>query len=390
MTGFTSRVTCTIGVAFALSFAACAPEDEAPQGPPFSPKYETEHLRIGTDFDTQPCRGLLDLWEAQVSAIEDHLGVYRDHVWIYQFQRPEPLQLMCGREPIAGDGSAVAGCWNGTVIFALGSAIPHELVHAWTMATNPDPAPILREGLAERMSGQVTGPGGPVRMDDLLAKQWPGYGYTRSAHFVAWLMATHGVDSLMALYARSSRGASASELAAAFRATLGPGPEEVLAAYEAAPRTYYPGLGSLACGTGEVVAWEGDAATWQAEGSCLEGPLIGYETGMWQRLAVDVPASGTYVLDTGRRPASLTRCLTVPTFEAELQPSARPISDDWDLDAPPLQSLFQVYGRPSADEDEDWADLVLDLAAGRYEILIAREAYEHPLFQPIEMSLRRV
>jgi hypothetical protein len=195
---------------------------------------------------------------------------------------------------------------------------------------------------------------------------------------------TYGTDRFLDLYARTSRGSSAKALDAAARAALGSSIEEVLAAYENAPPTYYPGMGSQACGAAAKTPWQGETATWEVVTECLDGPLIGFEGGPWQRVVLEVPSDGVYVLDTAGHAAAMTHCLTAPTEESALGSSESPVADDWEY-SDALESWIGPYGW---EYDEDWADLALDLGAGTYEIWI-HDPGNGDLFGE-EMSLRRM
>jgi len=179
----------------AFGSAACAP----PEPPPFVVRYTSERLEIGTDFDTKICRGQFDLWEDQIDAIGLDLGLARESAWVYLLNDPEAISQAC-------DLSGVVGCWNGTVIYSETNSVAHELVHAWSMSANPDPLPVLREGLAVRMSGPVSRPNGTYTVSGLLGETVTPFEYYQASHFVAWMIDTYGTDRFMDIYAQTSRG----------------------------------------------------------------------------------------------------------------------------------------------------------------------------------------
>ena len=153
---------------------------------------------------------------------------------------------------------------------------------------------------------------------------------------------------------------------------LGATSEEVLLAYGASAKRYYPAVGAAACGQGPLIPWQDDAATWLAEGSCSQGPFFGMETGgWWQRVTIDVSTVGTYLLDTGGRQASLTRCLTAPVDQAQLPELQAWITGDW-LHEDPMEDLD--YAAPG----DAWVDLPLELDVGVYEVWVERRANELP------------
>lgn len=351
---------------YAFVAASCTPDaPEAPEEPPFAVRFTSERLEIGMNVDIELCRGQLDLWEAQIDAIELHLGFTRESAWIYLFLGDYAgLSRTCNRPD-------VGGCWSDPVIYSDLNSVAHELVHAWSMSTNPDPLPVLREGIAQRMAGPAIRSSGLYTAADLLLELNSSYDYLRASHFVAWLMETYGTDRFVDLYRRTSRGASAKSLDKAARAIFNRSIDELLAAYQDASPTHYPGMGSQACGAASKVAWRGDAATWASITDCADGPLTGAAGGPWQRVVLDVPDDGAYVLDTGRRIASMTYCLTTPTDAAALEATSPPVLEDWFYDDA-AERRVDAYGW---DDDENWADHSLDLRAGTYELWIRDPGY---------------
>lgn len=351
--------------------------------PPFTPQYSTERLRIATEFEEAICRGQIDLWEAQVDLIEQDLGGSRSYVWIDLFTDVEQLTEACHFSPDIGQ---IGGCWSGSVIYSTSNKVAHELVHAWTMVTNHEPLPLLREGLADRMAGAVLRWTGPrYTRSNLLQATLAVHEYTPAAHFVAWLMATYGTERFLDLYANTFAGMAEADLDEAIRMALGQELDAVLGSFMAADDLYFPAMGSQACGRGEKIAWTGDAALWSEHGSCSDGPFLGFQGSAWQRIAIDIPVSGNFVLDTNGRPAAMTRCLTLPTRASDVVTSDFPVTDDWNNSAP-LQSMARSFG---LGKDEDWSDLTLALTAGTYEIWIDRN-YDAAVPIPMTMSLRRI
>lgn len=358
----TLRATLT---ACAFWVAACGvPEAEDP----FVPIYETERLRIGTSFGTGLCLGHINMWEAHLDVIEQTLGVSRDFAWLFVYLEAETRQIAADCE--WDDNTDLTGCWRDPVARATFTLVPHELVHAWNATVQPRALPALSEGIAVRMTGHVQRVGTQeFTVDDLLLSKFPSAKYPKAGHFVAWLLATYGPESFMALYTRTSRGMTPAEVSAAFRAVLGKAPEDLLLAYETAAKAYYPAMGGAACGKGPVIPWQGDAATWPAEGSCSEGPFFGFEDSpWWQRVTIDVSAPGTYLLDTDGREASLIRCLTTPADEFELPKLPELATGDWQHTIP-MDGLFHSFG---SGPGEDWADHPLELDAGIYEVWVER------------------
>jgi hypothetical protein len=141
-------------------------------------------------------------------------------------------------------------------------------------------------------------------------------------------------------------------------------PADLLDAYHSSPAEYYPAMGGAACGRAPKISWRDGAATWEATGSCDEGPFLGTvkDPSWWHVVTIEVPASGSYVLDVGGRRAAMTRCLTDPVDWRQL-PELRHdwLTGDWEHIA------------PFADRDRSelgWEEQVLDLDAGVYEVWV--------------------
>lgn len=361
----------------AFVLTGCTPE----VGAPFMPIHDTGRLRIGTSFADGLCKGELDMWEAHIDEVEQTLGASREFAWLYLYRDDEQDKVA---EDCGWDG-ALLGCWDDPVVRSLRLAAPHELVHAWLDTTQPRALPVLREGIAVRMSGLVMfihaepfAPEavGPLTLEDL-TRDIPGGKYDEAGLFVAWLMETYGAEKFMALYVRTWRGMSVDELSAAFVELLDQTPAELLAAHDATRRDYYPAMGGSACGRGPKVPWRDGAATWRTEGSCADGPLFGFAgADPWQRVTIEVPSDGWYQLDPGGRVASMTKCLTAPGDESEVwkQKEGRGVKEDWEHTVP----MFDLYSEDWALRSDDWAERKLQLGAGTYEVWVQRRPEELP------------
>lgn len=369
----------TFGLEFAvcmLGLIACVPD----VGDPFVTKYESARLRIGTTFESGLCLGDREMWEAHLSVIEQTLDVSRDFVWLLVYDDEEEHQIAadCGWNV----SISLSGCWDGSVARSILDNVPHELVHAWAATVQHTPIPALREGIAVAMSGLVPHLGTKdLTVDDLFLTEFPPEKYTKAGHLVAWLLATYGPKSFMALYTQTTTGMTRAEMTTTFLNVLGTSPEDLLLAHENSAKEYYPATGAAACGRGPVVPWKDDAATWPAEGSCEDGPFFGFETSdWWQRVTIEVSTPGIYLLDPKGRWASLTRCLTTPSDEIELPTlQADGMTGDW-LHGTPLGDLDNAY--------DDWADHPIDLDPGTYEVWVERRSRESP--GGSEMSLLKL
>jgi len=360
-------------VACAVVLTACAEEAE----PPFEPQYETERLRIGTSLEARICSEVMNVWEAQIDEIEQLLGISRDFAWLYLYADDETgtIGMDCGKDV------PVKGCWRDPVVRTTFEAVTHELVHAWTATVRRGPLPLLQEGIAVRMQGNAQRAGAALTMEDLYAEEIHERSYPAAGHFVAWLIATHGVERFMELYARSARKMTPAATSALFLDVLGSTAEEVVLDYSTHSKELYPGAGALACGRAEPVAWKGDAAVWYADGSCEGGGWWGFE-GSWglERVTIELTTSGSYVFDTGGREFWLTHCLTAPADESELPELPSGVTEDGRLSSP-LDLRYFI-----TDEEAG----VLELPAGTYEVGVLRRRNEElELMPPTEMSLRK-
>ncbi len=365
-----ARVHSRSVLAAALVLGACTEEVEDP----FIPIHETDRLRIGTSFADGLCRGERDMWEAHLDEVEQLLGVAREPTWLYLYRDDEKQQIA---EDCGVDYPALLGCWQKPVVRAIRLAAPHELVHAWLDATQRRALPVLREGIALRMSGHMMftddfsffpEEGGPLTLDDLVLEV-PADRYDEAGHLVAWLLETHGAETFMALYTRTSRNMSSDELSAAFLEVLGQTTADALLAYQATAHDYYPAMGGSSCGRGPKIPWHDGAATWQTETSCADDPLFGLESAdQWQRVTIEVPADGWYLLDPAGREASMTHCLTKPTDESDLQEGgwSWAVKDDWKQTAP----MNDFYNPRIAQRTDAWAEHELELAAGTYDVWV--------------------
>lgn len=345
----------------------CADEPEDP----FVPQQETARLRIGLTFEGTLCRGHLDMWEEHLDILEQTFDLDRDEAWILLYDDEDGRQIStdCGWRPdIDSDG-----CWRDPLVRSILEAVPHELVHAWFGARKGRALPFLREGIAERMGGDVQHREAPtLGISEFLLvdsvedePDFPSHLYREAGHFVAWLLDTYGPEKFVALYIDTARGMTETEATAVFKNVLGLSLDEVLSAYEATAKEYYPSMGGAACSEGPVVPWQGDAATWQSDGTCAEGPLFGYVEGRrWQRVTVEVPSAGTYRLEPGQRYAAILRCLKAPLDEVELPVlHADGVGGDW-LASPP---------RFSGNAYDFWDQIPpAELEPGTYEVWVER------------------
>lgn len=159
------------------------------QLPKFS--YETEHLRIATDFDGRLCRGDLDHYESVITTLETVLDTTvheRTDVYLWDFTMTSP------------DWCAVenaGGCFADGVVYADIGSIDHELVHVVVASLGSHTA-FWNEGAAVSLQSERTffNDGKPSDNLDLEA---PYLDYNVAGHFSRWLFETHGIERYQAL-----------------------------------------------------------------------------------------------------------------------------------------------------------------------------------------------
>jgi hypothetical protein len=196
--------------------------------PPLPPiVWEGEHLRFGTDADeTMLCAGTMPYLDGAVGylgEVFDRPGTRVNYFWL-----PDGTDAYC-----ANDGD---GCAYERRVFSRHTIHQHELVHAIRWPHNlylP-----LEEGLAEAFGDDWNR--FPVQGDirDLLEDPRengyiPGPGYGLAAHFVSYLHAEHGLETLTELDAATDYEQSYAGAATAFERVYGQPLDEVIDAYEA-------------------------------------------------------------------------------------------------------------------------------------------------------------
>lgn len=207
-----------------LLAGACA-EDTMPV------RYETEHLRIGTDFDDDVCAGSLAELETHVVFISDQLGIpIDDPIELYWYEHGTPPQC---------DGIAW-GCYDSDVrrAYAPWGAAPHELGHAVAdLIENGDDAnPVFEEGVADAFVGTRTEFGWQSPTLALGAESTYDVDRPSMGHFVRWLHARDGADNLRELLERSSDRRGVAHAERAFEKAYGRPIEDLEAEYwETAP-----------------------------------------------------------------------------------------------------------------------------------------------------------
>lgn len=334
-------------VALALGLAGCEQLPEL--------TYETEHLRIGTQFDEPLCRGDLDHLEFVVTSLEATLDT--------AVNSPIDVYLWDSREwagnPGWCSGDLSVGCYRNGSVYASTLSIEHELVHAVAASLSNSPAAFWGEGAAEALQSHRTRFGRTAPIDNLKL-EYPQLSYLTAGHFSRWLFETRGAERYRALLS-STRGARA-----AFETTYGMSMEAAQAEYLAdAPFSYgaliscnHPALEST-----EPLEW---AETIDID--CNNIGVRGSPDGMSVFRVLTVEERGHYELWTSAEFGSISLCNDTVLVSA-------PEPDDPAYgDVPPVTMEFvERFSRVFSSEGQSG---VLELVPGRYEVAVGFSGFE--------------
>lgn len=175
-----------------------------------APGFSTEHLIVEPSDSDVMCRGTLDDMEAQLVRVAAALDVeVLDPIELYY--GPSAVAERCIRIP----GVVVGGCADGygadTFIASEGTSLYHEIVHGVRRSNGMRGPSFFEEGIAVVLSGfrpfpfhlgaspeqlpPVRGPAALARSPD-----WriDSEDYGNAGHFTAWLIETHGQETVAA------------------------------------------------------------------------------------------------------------------------------------------------------------------------------------------------
>lgn len=292
----TTWASLTVAV-FALVVAAGCGE-EVPR-PPIT--WEGEHIRFGTDADVELCAGTLPYLDAVAGHLKDVFqtpGTPIDYYWL-----PDGVERYC-------DGEALGCNLETGEVFSTLAILQHEVVHA---VRRPHVSYLpLEEGLAEAF-GDDWEPVYPVSGDiEYLLREYdrsrvmPGNAYPLAGHFVSYLRAEHGMDSLMALGRTSNYQDSFSNLENEFREIYGVDLVEELDRYKDAypicDQTFSRDL-SFDCSRNVVAApvRPDDTIEVSVSMSCDDPTVLGPRFDhRWTTVTLDVQVSGLYYVFAGK------------------------------------------------------------------------------------------
>jgi hypothetical protein len=273
---------------------ACGCSDE-PALPPIV--WEGEHLQFGTNADDSTiCAGTLPYLDGVVGHLGEVFG--RPNARVSYYWLPDGTDTYCP--------AGVEGCVNDRGTFSRHTIHQHELAHAvrWPSRLYMP----LEEGLAEAFGDDWNR--FPVQGDirDLLEAPTangylPGGGYGLAAHFVSYLDADYGLDTLIELDARTDYEQSYASAAAAFERVYGEPLDTVVDDYEAE----YPRCSTLTfrdkeydCSRNVIEAPTelDERFAVQVSMSCDDPAVLGPRLGIrWTTVAIDIKVAGRYRID---------------------------------------------------------------------------------------------
>ena len=285
--------------------------------------WEGEHLRFGTDAQTNLCAGTLP----HLDGVAGYLA--------QRFERPDEridyYWLPDGVDEYCNDGSL--GCVpDERGAFSTFAIHRHELAHAirWPERL----ARPLEEGLAE-VYGDDWAPMAPLGTDiGALLQQGSGEGgvlpaiaYPLAGHFVSYVRAVHGQDGLMALDRASGHADSLSRTEDVYREVLGVELQDDITRYEANyPRCDQRSFrdNAFECDRNVVSAPRvtEEALDLGISLSCDDPSVLGPRLGeRWTTVTLDVEEPGLYHVfagraDGGARRSIRFRACDVSCFEA--------------------------------------------------------------------------
>lgn len=296
------RGVATVGLG--LGLGACQPELP-------DLRYETDHLRIGTDFDEDVCEGSFIALEAHIDFLELQLGIeLKTKIELYWLE--DGSSAFC-------DGTENCTTDDPRRVFTTWDAARHELVHAVAFELGA-PDNFIAEGLADGFDGRKT------EFGDQSPYLAVGYDsdevdYPSAAHFVRWLHATEGSAPLRELLKRSSNSEGPGDTRSAFEQSYSESLEDAELRYYAEAPERYP---TTTFCEHESLGWNSGLDV-ELELACDADHTWGAGT-MWRSWQFSVDVEGWYVVSI-EDPAQVLifECNTngVP-FGDELPPTPKP------------------------------------------------------------------
>ena len=316
--------------------------------------YETEHLRIGTNFAEPLCQGDLDDLEGVVTFLEGRLDT--------SVEQPIEVYLWADQDqenPGWCDTALKSGCYRDGVVYSSERALDHELVHAVVDSFARPPA-FWSEGAAEALASTRTQLSSSAPTDNL---ELEDPNYASAGHFSRWVLETYGEQSYRALL---SHPGSVRE---AFEATYSMSVENAQALYyDEAPHSY----GALiSCGHPELPSVGELSWSEELDIDCAQPHVYGGTSGIKAKRVLTISQRGYYAISTTAESALLMRCQD-ETYESP--PSVEESELYGDV---PAYTLMWINSYPVVVPGEEEIT-VLDLTPGRYEVLVGYTSTYEP------------
>ena len=279
----------------ALVLAVASGCNDEPPLPPIV--WEGEHLRFGTDADDSTiCAGTLPYLDGVVGHLGEVFG--RPNARVSYYWLPDGTDAYCADGP--------EGCVNDRGTFSRHTIHQHELVHGirWPSGLYLP----LEEGLAEAYGDDwnrfpVQGDIHDLLEDPVGNRYLPGAGYGLAAHFVSYLDADYGLETLIELDASTDYEQSYASAAAAFERVYDEPLDAVVDEYEAE----YPRCSTLTfrdreydCTRNVIEAPSeiDERIDLEISLACDDPAVLGPRLGQrWTTVTLDVRAAGYYFIN---------------------------------------------------------------------------------------------
>ena len=318
------------------------------------PSYETEHLLIGTNFDTPLCRGNLDRYERIVTTAEATLGT--------QVDGPIELYLWDGFFGTVPDWCPddLSGCYRGGKVYSSLFSAEHELVHP-VVDSFAAPRPFWSEGVAEALQTERTKFHASAPSDSIDAKDSDGVNYMTAGHFSRWVLETRGLDKYRELL--RAKG----DAREAFESTYGLLFEDAEQQYIAEAPDSYGAF--ISCE--ELPLESTNETSWSEmiDLACSEVDVFSDFQGLYAMRIFTVVERGDYSIATTGTVAALWRCAGE---DYEIEPSFEEVEVYGDV--PAYTAEWPTgYVKGLGDTSQP---TVLDLTPGRYTISAGFEGFD--------------
>ena len=342
-----------------LANLSCTPEPE-----PIEPDFEWQGEWIDIwGFDTQPqdtCAGTFAYVDGYAGLIAERFGV-GGHLGVYRWFSPERF---ADEDPCRNPG--VLGCAGTNGAFAHVMPLEHEVVHVANIQSFPCPK-VLSEGLAVHYSTTSETPSS--NSDNLLAllenpaTPVDSQDYAIAGAFVAFLVESWGLETVLESCRLSGPAPNAAEFAEAMALAFGAPLDELFSSFLTWRDTYgcdYSQYRSklYECAQAPTVVVDGEPVSLPITLDCNDSGTIGPRYGEIGTLgSIRVVQSGSYLVtledddglfveDLGFQIIECTSCKDAPL--AERYPPDPELSGLWIIALDAGDYLVRVWGPPEA------------------------------------------